>query len=64
MLSIDWPENQRGGASLFVNDEKKEIPADGADRDPASAVEGAVPVSFRSGRGFQPKTFCVASPRR
>ena len=42
VLTIDWPENQRAGASLFVNDEKREIPLRGPIEIPLPAVQGAV----------------------
>jgi len=60
LLSIDWPENQRVGALLFVNDDKKDIPATGP-------IEIPLPPSntqyrFRlERRGFQPKKFARAS---
>jgi hypothetical protein len=56
VLSIDWPENQRVGAELFVNNEKREVPATGP-------IEIPIPRSkqqyhFRLlRRGFQPKDF-------
>ncbi len=60
VLSIDWPENQRAGAELFVNDDKKEI-------SPTGPIEIPLPPSkeqyhFRlQRRGFQPKTFARGS---
>ncbi len=60
VLTIDWPENQRAGAELFVDDKKREIP-------PTGPIEIELPPSneqyhFRlARRGFQPKTFARAS---
>jgi S1-C subfamily serine protease/thioredoxin-related protein len=60
LLAIDWPENQRAGAELFVNDEKREIPLTGP-------IEIPLPPSkeqyhFRlQRRGFRPKVFARAS---
>ena len=60
MLTIDWPENQRARAALFVNDERREVPLTGP-------IEIQLPPSneqyrFRLERpGFRPKNFARAA---
>ncbi len=60
VLSIDWPENQRVGASLFVNDDKREIDLKGPILIPLPP--SSTQYRFRlERRGFQPKKFARAS---
>ena len=60
VLTIDWPEDQRARASLFVNDVPREIPLRGPIEIPLPPTTGQ--YDFRLERpGFQPKRFARAS---
>ena len=60
VVTIKWPENQRAGASLLVNDEKREIPPTGPIKIPLPPAKEQ--YHFRLvGPGFQPKNFIRAS---
>ena len=60
MLTIDWPEDQRGGAALFINDDKTKIPAKGPIEIPLPPSKEQYRVRLQR-RGFQPKSFARAS---
>jgi S1-C subfamily serine protease len=60
VLTIDWPENQRAGASLFVDGKKTDIPTTGAIQIPLPPSNRQ--YEFRLERkGFEPKEFRRAS---
>ena len=60
VLTIDWPENQRAGASLRINDVQKQMSLTGPIAIPLPPSDQRYKICLRR-RGFQDQTFYVAS---